>query len=310
METLRIPEDQPIASGMISGAIENAQGKIEGYHFDTRKHVLDYDEVLNKQRQLIYEKRRRILAAYSKEPVANSGEHSFVNNQQSIINSEIVQMIQDELRKMVTFHAVASHPLEWNTEEIFENIKSIVPVPDGLHQQLYEITQKAGDPEALREELCTTIFEISKKAYELKEEKMGSERMRELEKFVLLRTLDTLWMDHLDTMESLRDSVRLRAYGQKDPLIEYKREGHEMFERLLAQFQTQVVLTIFKVELKETPQQKITGQENRAGSDPATRGQTPPTSRASIGRNDPCYCGATRPDGRPKKYKHCHGKNA
>ena len=310
METLRIPEDQPIASGMISGAIENAQGKIEGYHFDTRKHVLDYDEVLNKQRQLIYEKRRRILAAYSKEPVANSGEHSFVNNQQSIINSEIVQMIQDELRKMVTFHTVASHPLEWNGEEIFENIKSIVPVPDGLHQQLYEITQKAGDPEALREELCTTIFEISKKAYELKEEKMGSERMRELEKFVLLRTLDTLWMDHLDTMESLRDSVRLRAYGQKDPLIEYKREGHEMFERLLAQFQTQVVLTIFKVELKETPQQKITGQENRAGSDPATRGQTPPTSRASIGRNDPCYCGATRPDGRPKKYKHCHGKNA
>jgi preprotein translocase subunit SecA len=115
---------------------------------------------------------------------------------------------------------------------------------------------------------------------------MGEARMRELEKFIMLRTLDIIWMDHLETMDSLRDSVRLRAYGQKDPLVEYKREGLAMFEKLLVAWQTQVVLTVFKVELKEAPQ---TPKEQNAPS-PKT-----------IGRNDSCFCGSG------KKYKKCHG---
>lgn len=272
MATLKIPEDQPIASGMISGAIESAQGKIEGFHFDTRKHVLDYDEVLNKQRQVIYERRKEILKS----------------------NFNVFSMVDSELRKMLNFHTAASHPAEWNIEEIFENIKAITSVPDDFHLKLTAVTKNAGEPHELREKLVSGILDVANKAYEEKKEKLGGERMKELEKFILLRTLDVIWMDHLETMESLRDSVRLRAYGQKDPLVEYKREGLAMFEKLLDAWQTQVVLTVFKVELKETPQQKVVGQENRAG-------QATPTKGVTIGRNDPCHCGSG------KKYKRCHG---
>jgi len=328
METLRIPEDQPIASGMISGALENAQGKIEGYHFDTRKHVLDYDEVLNKQRQVVYGRRREILSDYGPPTPKESDSKSDPTGQATDDGEEgkkapgeqqppvVIEMIEDEFRKMIGFHTAASHPAEWNIEEIFENIKSTIPVPGDLHQQLSGITRKGGEPEALREEIGTTVFEIAKKVYREKEEKMGSERMRELEKFVLLRTIDTLWMDHLDTMDSLRDSVRLRAYGQKDPLVEYKREGREMFERLLDQFQTQVVLTIFKVELRETPhvhsphagvegrpegESRVESQESSGGPVGAPRGaQATAQSPKNIGRNDPCHCGSG------KKYKKCH----
>ncbi|MFY9457548.1 MAG: preprotein translocase subunit SecA [Candidatus Spechtbacterales bacterium] len=266
MATLKIPEDQPIASGMISGAIESAQGKIEGYHFDTRKHVLDYDEVLNKQRQVIYGRRREILES---------------------VGDRVSDMIEDELRKMLNFHAAAAHPAEWNIEEIFENIKAIISVPDDFHLKLTAATKNAGEPHELREKLFSNILDVAKKAYQEKREKLGSDRMTELEKFILLRTLDVIWMDHLETMESLRDSVRLRAYGQKDPLVEYKREGLAMFERLLGAWQTQVVLTVFKVELKEAPQT------------PKTQNVS---SQKTIGRNDPCYCGSG------KKYKKCHGK--
>ncbi|MCH8209183.1 MAG: SEC-C domain-containing protein, partial [Nitrospinae bacterium] len=140
---------------------------------------------------------------------------------------------------------------------------------------------------------------FAKNVYKEKEERTGSEKMRELEKFVMLRTLALLWMDHLETMDSLRDSVRLRAYGQKDPLVEYKREGRVMFERLLDNFQTQVVLTIFKVELKETPQaRQVPGVENRGEG--ASKSSNVKKS-TTTGRNDPCHCGSG------KKYKKCCG---
>ncbi len=272
MATLKIPEDQAIASGMISGAIESAQGKIEGFHFDTRKHVLDYDEVLNKQRQVIYERRREILSGYKLNAKS----------------SQLIDMIEDELRRMVNFHTAAGHPAEWNIEEIFENTKGIFSVSDDFHSNFLAIIKKAGEPEDLKRELLDAVLDIANKTHKEKEEKMGVKRMRELEKFIMLRTLDVLWMDHLETMESLRDSVRLRAYGQKDPLVEYKREGLAMFERLLGAWQTQVVLTVFRVELKETPQMPME--------------QNVSSPRATIGRNDPCYCGSG------KKYKKCHGQ--
>ncbi len=270
METLHIPEDQPIQSGLISGSIESAQGKIEGYHFDTRKHVLDYDEVMNKQRQVIYTRRAEIL------------KKSF----------NISEMIEAELGKFINFHTSGEHPAAWNVQEIHESIKSLVAVAGDFNNQLSEVIKKHGEPEDLRDDLFNLALGAVEKAYDDKEEKLGSEKMRELERFVMLRTLDMLWMEHLETMESLRDSVRLRAYGQKDPLVEYKREGRELFERLLANWQTQVVLTIFKVELKETPY----GEESRVRSEGSGK------IGGSIGRNDPCHCGSG------KKYKRCHGK--
>ncbi|OGZ59009.1 MAG: preprotein translocase subunit SecA [Candidatus Spechtbacteria bacterium RIFCSPHIGHO2_02_FULL_43_15b] len=293
METLRIPEDQPIASGMISGAIESAQGKIEGFHFDTRKHVLEYDEVLNKQRQTIYGRRINIL-----KPDYDT-------------KREILNLLEEEIQAVVNFHTGAGHPAEWNIEEIYENIKSIFPLPSDFHQQLFGAIQKKEDADDLKTNLMAIIFGKAKQVYGEKEEKSGEKAMRELEKFVLIRTIDILWMDHLDAMEYLRDSVRLRAYGQKDPLVEYKREGREMFVRLLDTIRSQVVNTIFKVELRQSSKQSDAGVTESSPENDVSAGNLLENDSASVkvpqgtnrvGRNDPCWCGSG------KKYKKCHGK--
>jgi len=200
METLKIPEDQPIEAKMISKAIESAQAKVEGMNFDLRKHVLDYDDVMNKHREVFYRKRRQML---EKPPIL-------------------------------------------------------------------EIIKKAGFTEA---------------DYQKREKEVGEENMRQLEKLVCLQVLDAFWVEHLENMEYLRDSVRLRAYGQQDPLVEYKTEGHKMFKRLLEAIDTTIANTILKSELKFHPRPVL----GRLG-------------RKKIGRNDPCPCGSG------KKYKKCHGR--
>ena len=230
MGFLKIPEDEPIEAKMISGAIESAQSKIEGMNFDLRKHLLDYDDVLNKHREVIYKKRREFFS--------------------------------------------------------IENCLPTGDVPQG--QQLSILASK------IRESLKT---DEEKKFFGEKLKELG-DNFNEVAKVVSLRTLDMLWMEHLEEMEALRDSVRLRAYGQQDPLVEYKTEGHRMFKKLLDMIEANIAQTILKVSLKQTPQQNV-GLPAEA-----------PRSGAKAGRNDPCPCGATHPDGRPIKYKHCHGKNA
>ena len=209
MGFMKIPEDQPIEAKLVSGAIESAQSKIEGMNFDLRKHVLEYDDVMNKQREVIYKKRREILE----------------KAQEKKLKQEILQMVK-----------------------------------------------KAGSSEA---------------DYEKKEKEVGEDNMRQIEKVVSLRTLDTLWMNHLEEMEALRDSVRLRAYGQRDPLVEYKGEGHKMFQRLLEMIESSIANTIFKVSLvkQPLPQQSQPTQTLNQKNKP--------------GRNDPCPCGSS------KKYKKC-----
>ncbi|MDP2946448.1 MAG: preprotein translocase subunit SecA [bacterium] len=220
MNTLNIPEDQPIEAGMVSRAIESAQTKIEGFNFDARKHVLEYDDVMNQQRSLVYKKRQEILSGISRD--------------------EILELLKNQISE--------------------------------------------GDAEEL---------------YDQKEKEMGSELMRQVEKLIMLNTLDNLWMNHLEDMEYLRDSVRLRAYGQRDPLVEYKNEGRGLFKNLLLKFESQVATIILKIQPPSSAvlntQQKINGR--------------PTFAKASVGRNDPCPCGATYPDGKSKKYKDCHGKN-
>ncbi len=267
MEKLNIPDDQAIEAKVLSGAIESAQAKIEGMNFDLRKHLLDYDDVLNKHRDVIYKKRREIL--------------------QKAENSEL-------------------------KEYILEMVKN---------------------------------SEYSVEDYEKKEKEVGEENMRKIEKIIALRTLDFLWMDHLENMEYLRDSVRLRAYGQKDPLVEYKNEGHRMFKRLLSAVDAGIVNTIFQVSLVERPdgfapagaQQGKQGDFAAGGAQPdgfavaGAQGNTPAPSfsqpsssasefaparraenpaagqrRAKPGRNDPCPCGKKDPKtGKPIKYKKC-----
>ena len=253
MDALKVPEDQPIQNKIVSSAIESAQGKIEGFNFDIRKHVLEYDDVMNKQRETIYKKRKNILTKKN-------------------LQSDVMDMIKEEIKKFVQFHSEK----EINYKEIAEISKSIFLVPDNLEEEL----KKIENPERISERL----IELAEQSYGKKEKDIEEKNMRQVEKFVLLRSIDTLWMDHLDNMDYLRDSVRLRAYGQKDPLVEYKNEGIKMFRRLLETIQTTIVNTIYKVSLGPVPP-----QENfvRVGD------------KKSVGRNDPCPCGSG------KKYKKC-----
>ena len=218
MDTLKLPEDQPIESKLISGVIESAQAKIEGMNFDLRKHVLEYDEVMNKHRETIYRKRKEILEAS----------------------------------------------------------------PEELKNKTLEMARKT---------------DYKDEDYTKKEEELGSDNMRKLERIVALRTLDMLWIDHLEDMEALRDSVRLRAYGQRDPLVEYKSEGHKVFQQLLQTLETTIVQNIMKASIAP-----------RQAPPAAARQPQPRATEKHVGRNDPCPCGAKHPDGRPIKFKHCHGK--
>jgi len=261
MEMLKVPEDQPIENKLISKAIESAQAKIEGYNFDTRKHVLDYDDVMNKQREVIYQKRKEILTKKS-------------------LKADILEIIREEIKKLVQFH---SQDGETNYKEISEIVKSIFPVPNNFLETLKNFE----DPE----EINQYLIKLAEETYQQKEKELETKNMRQIEKFVSLRSIDTLWMDHLDNMDHLRDSVRLRAYGQKDPLVEYKNEGMRLFQRLLTSIQSTVVNTIYKIAL--APAGNIASQP--AGS--ATIGKS--SSGKKLGRNDPCPCGSG------KKYKKC-----
>ena len=221
MSILKIPEDQPIEANLVSGAIESAQSKIEGMNFDLRKHILDYDDVMNKHREVIYKKRR-----------------------------EILEKSEGSLRSYVL-----------------------------------EMVKKAG---------------FSEEDYQKKEKEMGEGNMRQIEKIISLRTLDMLWMEHLENMEYLRDSVRLRAYGQQDPLVEYKNEGHKMFQRLLSTMEASIAQTIFRVNLAPKPAEPSavsSPHQNKFGAGQASALNQ--SLKKKPGRNDPCPCGSG------KKYKKC-----
>ncbi|MEK7099149.1 MAG: preprotein translocase subunit SecA [Patescibacteria group bacterium] len=307
MEAFGIPEDQPIENKVVSRAIESAQGKIEGFHFDARKHVLEYDDVLNKQRDAIYRMRRSILFA----------EHS------AGLKEQIFEMIEEELRRLVGFHT-SGGTHEWNTEEIYETVKSIATVLGTLHTRLREISQGQENEEERRERMIEFLARTLQETYEQHERETGEKAMRYRERGVMLRTIDTLWMDHLDAMEHMRDSVRLRAYGQRDPLVEYKQEGSRLFRELQAAIRTQIVHTIFKtsgtvredhpvrVELRRPDMaagiippslpggNTVLGQINASERQSSVTAPRPKEKEPQ--RNDPCPCGSG------KKYKKCHGK--
>ncbi len=285
MEMLKVPEDQPIENKLVSKAIESAQAKIEGYNFDIRKHVLEYDDVMNKQRETIYKKRREVLTKKNLKP-------------------DILEIISQEVKKFVQFHAQGPAD-NWNFKEISEIAKSIFPanvrfdiesnapsLPAKEHAQKIEpLSERVLGNFKTPEEISDYLVKLAETAYEQKEKELEAKNMRQIEKFVFLRSIDSLWMDHLDNMDHLRDSVRLRAYGQKDPLVEYKNEGIRLFQRLLTAIQSTMVNTIYKVAL--APAGDTAGQSAR----PAAVNRPPAGKK--VGRNDPCPCGSG------KKYKKC-----
>ncbi|MFH1193273.1 MAG: SEC-C metal-binding domain-containing protein, partial [Candidatus Jorgensenbacteria bacterium] len=236
METMNLPEDLPIESGMVSKAVNQAQQKVEGANFDIRKHLLDFDDVLNKQRTAMYKRREKIL---------EDGERG-----------EILPLVRETL----------THYAEVREAELRQ-----VPDSDG------EKVEKAA------EELKKQLAKIPE-TVELPRAAMLAQH--------LVRILDTLWIDHLENLEGLRDTVNLRAYGQHEPLVEYRREAHFLYQQLNAQFESLLFMTVFS--LFEFTASKI--EELQKPRVP------PPPQAKDIGRNDPCWCGSG------KKYKKCHGK--
>ena len=286
--TLGADENMPIAAGMISKAVENAQKKVEGRNFSIRKNVLKYDDVMNAQREIIYKQRREVL----------DGEdiHNNILNMINTIAEETVSMfIEGEDGKSVNVEAL-------NTE-----ITNIF----GLDMLDY-IKEHKNDSNAIIEELEKQATE----KYQAKEEEITSDKMRELERIVMLKVVDEKWMNHIDNMDELKNGIGLRAYGQQDPVVKYRMEGMDMFEEMVANIKLDVVKLLMNlrkqnenVQRQETA--KITGAALEAinSVDGGKKISTPEYSQTvvnegpKVGRNDPCPCGSG------KKYKNCCGKN-
>lgn len=296
MDRLGVGEDDVIENRFVSSAIAQAQSRIEGHNFDIRKYVLEYDDVMNKHREAVYRLRKEILS--------------------SLDNKEIVLgYLRTQIRNLVGFHT-QGQDYKWDVGEITESVKTMLPVEGDIHVQIMEIA-KSGN----KDELARFVIKKAEELYEAREKEIGAENMRRLEKLVLLRTIDELWTDHIEAMEYLRDSVRLRAYGQRDPLVEYKIEGQNMYNQLMASIGAQVANLIFKVSFIEQPK-VVKLQEKRPSiigdlhkhqevtSEPVHRYMAQ-SNQLKIGRNDPCPCGAINPaTGEIYKWKKCGMINA
>jgi len=328
METLKVPEDMPIQNKIISKSIEQAQKKVEGNNFDIRKRLVEYDDVLNKHREAIYRRRREVL-------------HN------DDIKAQIQDMVENEITNVVSFHTAVEDEKQWDLNEIYEVATTIFPLTEKEKIEIKDLGAGAGDKKKdadARTKIINYLNDIAKKRYEELETHVtgllaGQEKpMRRLEKQFLLRAIDTLWIEHLDAMTALRTGIGLRGYGQKDPLVEYKKESYRLFNELQNLIQRQVVYSIYKVgEGAQIAQAAVANQgvQLTAPAKTADQGQTQFSSAgveamakeakrrvanteqhtqqtqfegAKVGRNEPCPCGAVNDDGTPKKFKACHGK--
>ncbi len=289
METLRIPDDQPIEAKLVSRSIESAQKKIEGLNFDTRKHVLEFDDVLNHQRTVIYKRRRLYL----------TGAENTTD-----VKAEVLEMLRDEIDRVIQTNLDTQESEAAALKEIYETIGTIYPVSADFQKAVAEAMANAANKEFV---LTDELYKGAAAALDAKEKEIGAEVYSNVIRYLMLQSMDTLWMEHLDTMDHLRDSVRLRGYGQRDPLVEYKKEGHGMFQRLLAEINKQVVYSVLKVGMQvhdSGTQQQHQHLVMSSGTGEAAEQATAPAVQAdpraqNIGRNDPCFCGSG------KKYKKC-----
>lgn len=292
MTVFNLPEDVPLEHGMVSRAIEQAQVKVEGFHFDSRKHLVEYDDVLNKQREIVYRRRRKIL----------EGESQRDTNLEKILC---------EIEIVVGMYAGEQLV---DREKIVSEFVSIIPFDEVSQGQL--LTQLSQYHTSA--ELSEFLGGLAKQMYASRESQMTPEVMRQIERWVSLQVIDSLWMDHLDAIDDLREGIGLRGYGQRDPLVEYKNEAFSMFERLIAAIDSEIAHRIFKVQVQLAPQAQA--QPSAISSQPSAvqpipmpktvrqtqvNAPTPtinhePITKNKLGRNDPCWCGSG------KKWKKCH----
>jgi preprotein translocase subunit SecA len=304
IDRFKLPEDQPMEASILSRQIENAQKKVEEQNFVARKNVLKYDDVMNTQRQVIYEQRRRVL----------EGED---------LSEEVRGWIEETVEGVVDQFTDSEFVEEWDLAGLVAAMQSLYG-SDITVEELQEEVQL--DRDSLREEFVEDAIDT----YDEKEERLGAELMREIERYIMLAVVDQRWRSHLDSMDYMREGVHLRAFAQKDPLVEYRAEGHAMFEELGRTIREEVVLTLFHAEVEvEDPGLQQTQETNgnlqyqhetAAGAEVISGAATAGTSAAAgsastmlaapspfvnehrdIGRNDPCWCGSG------KKFKRCHG---
>ena len=286
-ERLGADEDMPINSKMISNAVESAQKKVEGKNFSIRKHVLQYDDVMNSQREIIYAQRKQVL----------DGDN---------LKDNVLHMIDDSIERMVNGYVDMDGVI--NTESLKQDIETSFGIED---------VAALKDENAIAEDVINELKEKTHEIYENKENEFGSENMRELERVVMLKVVDQKWMDHIDDMDELKNGIGLRAYGQKDPVVQYRLEGADMFDDMIEALKDDVAKIMLNIQKKEenvkrTETAEITGAglEDTAinlvdGTVKPKEGglnKTVVNTEPKVGRNDPCPCGSG------KKYKQCCGK--
>ena len=302
MDKLGIEEDMPIENSFISKSIENAQGKIEGYNFDIRKHVLDYDDVMNRQREVIYKRRREILGIM--ENLEKGEKEINKDNYPELLKlkEKILEMFENQSQYVVSIHSIDNRSA-WDVKGIMEAVHKAVAVNGDFEKKIKDIIFSDKPDEEARSLLTDLVFSILSDAYNKREEEVGFEAARQIEKMVLLRSIDVLWMEHLDSMDSLRDSIGLQGYGQKDPLVEYKKESYRMFQSLIGAIEENVISSIFKIQVVKKVKSPMENQniKTSGGGEEEPSVSTPEIVK-KIGRNDPCSCGSG------KKYKKCCGK--
>ncbi|MBQ9377524.1 MAG: SEC-C domain-containing protein, partial [Schwartzia sp.] len=284
MDKLGMEEDEPIEHSIITSSIEHAQKKVEARNFEMRKNVLEYDDVMNQQREVIYAQRRKVLMG---EELRDNVLHMV----HEIIKSELNQYANEKL-----------YPEEWTLDGLIEDAESIyAPKGARVKEELEAMS---------RDELSESLVKLAEDSYAAREAEFTPGIMRELEKVVMLRVVDNKWMEHLDHMDMLRQGINLRAYGQRNPLVEYKIEGYNMFEEMIHQIQTDIARLMYRVsvvteERRQVEDRLATAQASH-GDDVEAAEQKPvkkkPVRAAHVGRNDPCPCGSG------KKYKNCCGK--
>lgn len=278
VETLGFDEEMQLENKLLSKSIENAQKKVEGRNFGIRKHVLQYDDVMNKQREIIYGQRNKVL----------HGED---------LRDNVINMIEKVIDRTIPIYTEGyKYPEEWNLDGLMNHLHPIF-----LPQGSIEFT----DIESLTfESLKSIIFEKAKALYAIKESEVGLERMREVERAILLRIVDLHWIDHIDAMDDLKQGIGLRAIGQQDPVIAYKMEGFDMFDEMISNIQEETVKALFHATIQtETERKAVAKVTNTSGTSDAEVTKKPIKVDKKVGRNDPCPCGSG------KKYKKCHGAN-
>jgi preprotein translocase subunit SecA len=311
MTFFNFPEDQPLSHAMVSKAIEQAQVKVEGYNFDIRKHLVDFDDVLNKQREIIYRLRRNILTSQK----ANK------------FKEVILDIFKEEFSQLVnSLFSLDQKLTDDEIERITQDINLIVPVTrEEIKKHLKETAS-----------LVDYLTKVAADEYAKREKKYGKKLWDEITRAIFLSTVDKYWTDHLTAIEDLREGINLRGYAQLDPLVEYKNEAFTMFERLVSDINYEATRRLFKIEIKNEANLPVAKQEetviyksasaidpfkqqtvsptqstlttSQKQENPVVEEQgfkiTPPGEKArKLGRNDPCWCGSG------KKYKRCHWPN-